>query len=93
MDKTSILIDWQGKEHEIDDCDNAIICLYYTKEEIEDLMKVTLTTIEWYQIRDMLNSQLCLTQNDIWDAGTLLREIREVPMKYRKQGQAKKNNT
>lgn len=93
MDKTSILIDWQGKEHRIDDEVTAIICVYFTKEDIEEHLDDTLTTIEWYQIRDFLNSQIRLRQDDIWEAENLLREIRYVPVKYREQGQAKKNNT
>ena len=76
MDKTSILIDYNGNEYQIDGEWDSIICVYFTKEDIEEYLEDTLTTIEWYQVRDFLDSQIRLRESDIWESKKLLLEIR-----------------
>ena len=92
MSKTRIITP-SGEEHTIDGDWDTMVVVYFTKKEIEEELGDTLTIGEWFQIRDFLDSRIRLRQSDVWEAETLLREIRYVPVKYRKQGQAKNKNT
>jgi len=80
MSKTRIITP-SGEEHTIDGDWDTMVVVSISKKDIEEELETTLTIGEWFEIREYLASCLQLRQDDVWEAETLLQEMRQAKNK------------